>query len=239
MSPDDIPVIQLDKVFHIGTLDPASRGKNAGGSSLEGHCLSVSLCPHAWRYIARLGGNPLWEMRKPGARFVDLTALHEKGLVPEVIEWAKAEKLVVETKLWKSWTFDDEADEWRYVLCMSEEDALEECDYGKGPDGRPGAEEVTVPVGTWKLGSVTGAKVQGDEDATDFALLAYAMQVPGADGAWWRERFDPDILSAPRGAIFPDKVMAWRREQARWSEVDDEAELEEFERLIAPPVPRP
>lgn len=38
-----LPLLELDSVFHIGTLDPVDKG--ARGSSLEGHGLSVSLCP--------------------------------------------------------------------------------------------------------------------------------------------------------------------------------------------------
>jgi hypothetical protein len=53
-----IPVIAFDTAYHLGTLDPSLRGKEGGavgGDSQEGHLLSVSTCPEAWRSIARLG----------------------------------------------------------------------------------------------------------------------------------------------------------------------------------------
>lgn len=232
MHLSEAPVILIEKVFHIGTLDPAFRGRNSGGTGPEGHCLSVSHCPHAWRFIARLGGNPLWELTRPGARFVDLTALVEHGMVPSVIEWARSEKLVREARLWRAWIRDDDTGEWRFVLCRTEDDALEESGYGDGPDGRPGAEEVAVPVGTWKMAHLTGAKMRPDGDATGYALLAFAMQVPDVDGAWWRDPYDLDTLSAPKGAIFPDRVKGWKRRQVQWSDIDDEAELEAFARSL-------
>jgi len=231
MRPEEAPVIRAEMVFHIGTLVPAARGRNTGGTGVEGHCLSVSACPHAWRFIARLGGNPLWEMTRQGAFFVDLTAVRERGLVDPVIDWAKEEKLVSEASFWRAWRFEADSGRWIGALLRTEEAALEESGYGEGPDGRPGAEAVSVPVGTWKLGHVTGAKLRPDEDATEYALLAFAMQVPGAEGVWWRDPYDPDEESAPKGAIFPERIRGWKRRQVPWADVDDEEALSAFGRL--------
>jgi len=226
----EIPFIDLDRVFHIGTMDSGRLGKGAGGASLEGDCLSVSLCPHAWRYIARLGGNDLFELTNQGGRFVDIHALIEDGRVPQIVEWAKGLGLAKDANLWKSWNFDDEADEWRYFVCATEEEAIEEgAEDGIGPDGGPAVCEVTVPVGTWKLAQITGMMIRDDEDATDAILLAFSMTVAHADGAWWRERFDPESLSAPRGGIFKSRVSGWTAKKIAWKDVDDEEELDAFE----------
>ncbi|WP_408903414.1 hypothetical protein [Methylobacterium radiotolerans] len=50
-----VPIIELGRVHHVGSLDPARWG-SLHRSSQEGPCLSVSLCPDAWTGIARLGG---------------------------------------------------------------------------------------------------------------------------------------------------------------------------------------
>lgn len=47
MNSAEIAVVHLDAVYHIGTLNAADVGRNSGRGSLEGRCLSVSLCPHA------------------------------------------------------------------------------------------------------------------------------------------------------------------------------------------------
>lgn len=234
MTDFPVPMISLDRVFHVGTLDPRAIGRNSGGSSLEGHCLSVSLCPHAWRYIAKLGGNPLHELKRDSGRFVDVHAVVEGGHLPAVLAWAHAEGLVKDASLWKSWAYDDEAEEWRYQLLPNEDDAWEEAaPDGTGPDGGPAVLQVTVPVGTWKLESITGMSSRPDEDATDGVLLAFAM-AQEADGAWWRENLEPEKLSAPRGAIFRERVSGWTAAKIGWAEVDDGEELERFETAKLP-----
>lgn len=236
MASFEIPYVELDRVFHVGTMDPGHVGAGAGGASLEGNCLSVSLCPHAWRYIARLGGQDLFELSKEGGLFVDVHALVDGGRLPEIVEWAKSRGLAKEAALWKAWRFDDEAEEWRYVFCRTEEAAIEEgAEDGLGPDGVPAVSEATVPVGTWKLAQLTGMRIRDDEDATDAILLAFAMTEAHADGAWWRERFDPDTLSAPRGGIFQARVNGWQATQVRWAEVDDEEEMAVFGGVLPTP----
>lgn len=230
MAGFDIPYIGLGRVFHIGTMDRKNLGAGAGGSSLEGDCLSVSLCPHAWRYIAKLGGNDLFELTKEDGRFVDIHALLDGGRLPEIVEWAKETGLAREANLWKAWYLDAESDEWRYFTCRTEDEAYDEAEPdGIGPDGVPAVSEVTVPIGTWRLAQATGMRLRDDEDATDAILLAFAMTEADADGAWWRERHDPDMLSAPRGGIFKDKVEGWTARRIAWKDVDDEEELAAFE----------
>lgn len=229
-----IPLFQLDRVYHIGTLDPADQGRNSGGSSLEGRCLSVSLCPKAWQQIARLGGYPLHEFRKEGGTFVDMHALERNGSLADILDWARNEGLIRDAILWKSWTWDDEWECWRSQLFESRGEAVEEADPDgrydvdddiPGPDGRPAVEEVSVPVGNERLARITGARTRPDEDVTDFVLLAFAMERSGADGAWWDEDYDLVRLSAPRGAIFPSRVGEWHAFPAEWHRVEDEREV--------------
>lgn len=53
----------------------------------------------------------------------------------------------------------------------------------------------------------------------------------GVDGVWWNEEYDPDGYSAPRGGIFPGKVVEWHATQIDFDDVDDEEELEKLDDL--------
>jgi len=45
------------------------------------------------------------------------------------------------------------------------------------------------------------------------------------DGLYWNETYDPDGLSAPRGAIFPECVPEWSAAKVAFSAIEDEEEL--------------
>ena len=107
-----LPVIAFDTVYHLGTLDPSLRGKEGGavgGDSQEGHLLSVSTCPDAWRSIARIGGVDLHAMtiQEGGpALFFDIHALNdpEHTRLRETIERFGAEEGLTQSKaLWRAW----------------------------------------------------------------------------------------------------------------------------------------
>ena len=236
------PLIILSRVLHIGTLDPADLGKNSGASSQEGRCLSVSLCPNAWQQIARLGGYPVHELTCSGGTFLDVHAVqNDQALLTAVLDWAGAKQLVQDRSLWKAWQYDDELECWRYILSASKQAAFEEADIEgvydhpdelPGPGDRPGLECVTVPVATAMLQTLTGMPCGPETDSTDAAIVAWAMeQLPEligrpVDGLWWRETYDPDGLSAPRGAIFPSRVPEWAARVCDLDAVDDDSELE-------------
>ncbi len=256
---DAIPVIRIPKVFHLGTLDPSQLGANSGGSSQEGRCLSVSLCPNAWSEIARLG-DELHELRRQDGVFLDVMAvLVDPASRRDVLEWGVREGYARVERLWRSWRYDDEAEEWRYMLCVSEREAVEEAgayvdaDYAAaadvpGPDGSPGIEPVELPVAERKLSDLTGFSGRADEDATDALAVAFAIvAVPERtgvelDGVWWREDYAPHLLSAPRGGIFPERVAGWRPRREGLERICDETELGRMplsEPLEAGPRPRP
>jgi len=227
-----LPRIALNKVFHIGTLDPADLGRNSGQSSLEGMCLSVSLCPNAWQEIASLGGYPLHVLCKEGATFIDVQETRNLGLMPAVIQWGVERGLAVETELWRAWQYDEEAGEWTWSLFETKEDAAEELEFflGEGeelsaPSGHEAVEPMMVPVATRQLQETTGMALRRSDDASDALLLAYGMLETDADGVWWNEEFRPEQLSAPRGGIFPDKVPSWSTEPISFNDVDDETEI--------------
>ncbi len=251
-----IPVIHLDRVFHVGTMDAARVGAN--GPSQEGRCLSVSLCPEAWTRIARLGGNAWHELDRPDGAFLDAHAvLDDPGLLEAAVDWAVDEGLAERRTVWRCWRHDDESGEWGYMTLPSEaaafeeaggEDVYDEPCQVEGPDGRAGIEPATAVVGLPALEALTGVRTGPGRKAEDAVLLAWGRAVAsdavpgGLDGVWWREAYDPDILSAPRAGIFPDRVAGWAARGIRPRSVDDEEALDAMPDAVAhelPGVPAP
>lgn len=239
-----IPLIHLDRVYHVGSLDPSDRGR-LHSSSQEGPCLSVSLCPEAWTAIARLGGSPLHEMRREGAVFLDVhAALDEAELRAVILGWAETEGLVVFREQWKAWRFDDETEEWGYLLADTREDAAMELDdEADGPDGGPAIELTMGYAATTGLADRLGVPPVHDVFAVDFAALAWARQVAPivlgrlVDGVWFRDGYDPERLSAPRGGIFPEAVQSWTAEALPQVSIDDEEGLEAMPETVLVPMP--
>ena len=246
-----IPVIHLGRVFHVGSMDPSRLGAN--GSSQEGRCLSVSLCPNAWTSIARLGGNPWHELTRKDGAFLDVHAvLDDPETLRTAVDWAVGEGLAGRATLWRAWRYDDEAESWGYMTLATEAEAFEEAGGGdlydepcqvEGPDGRPGIEAAETVVGTPALAALTGFRHDASGDATDAVLVAWALSVAaeavpgGLDGVWWREEYDPDVLSAPRAGIFPDRVPGWAAARIAPRSVDDEEELEAMPVAVAHEAP--
>lgn len=225
-----IPAIRLETCFHIGSLSLQQRGQR--GESLEGHLLSVSTCPCAWRAVARLGGEPLHSLsRDGGALFLDLLAASGDGPLRALIEqWAIAQGLAEHKTLWKAWNFDSEQDNWYYSLHPSQEQAAAEVDqeFADGPGGpEDGAcvQPVSVLTGTAALGALVQIKDLGTTDSFDYAAMAWAQTTqPQFDGVWWLEDFNPDSLSAPRGGIFPAKMAGFIVSPCEWSQAPYEDE---------------
>src|SRR3546814_7378418 len=99
MTYDDVPLVSFDALWHRGTMDAADKG--CRGESHEGHGLSVSTDPDAWEEIAKLGGEPLWELSRDGNRFLDahgLSECHRRTMS----DWAESEGLAVRADAWRS-----------------------------------------------------------------------------------------------------------------------------------------
>jgi hypothetical protein len=82
------PIKNLSKAFHIGTLDITKKGND----SYEGAGVSISLDPHRWGMIARIGFTPLWQCEKSSGAFLD-----RKAVTPEqcnlMAQWAVSQGL--------------------------------------------------------------------------------------------------------------------------------------------------
>ena len=117
-----LPLIQIDDVFHVGSLEHNKKARQAKGS-LEAFCLSVSLHPEDWTSIARIGGNPVWQMSRLGSLWLDVLSL-DASTRKEITAWAVDKGFVEPATHWRSWS-TDEAGEWRYIRCS----CLEEAEY--------------------------------------------------------------------------------------------------------------
>ena len=117
-----LPLIPMQGVWHVGTLDPEMRGTQHS-VSYEGAGLSVSNCPAAWRSMASLDG-PTLRLVRPGALWLDLAAMP-----PEAREAAVAHAvdagLAEEVPVWRAWFWEAGPDEWLSRPFRSEAAAVE------------------------------------------------------------------------------------------------------------------
>ena len=209
------PVVRQEKLFHVGCLDPRHRRDE----SHEGECLSASTCPEDWTKIARLGGNPVLQLHRPGALFLDahaLTRAMEDALMAEAVEAGILEAIT----LWSVWRFDEEMDSWITMPCLSREEAEDEVDFhdleetrAPTPDGDP-IEEVRGHVLTEAGQEALGPRFSASPAmARDAALLWLAIRLAAdhADvcGVFWDDEHAPERWSAPRHAILPERLDGW------------------------------
>lgn len=218
-----IPVLELPEVWHVGTLRAADRGR-LHSTSLEGAGLSVSLCPEAWQAIARLGGSPIHRMAREGSVFLDILGLDEP-VQEEIRSWSIAEGLAEACPRFVAWNFDDEDDCWRGTEHATADEALDEL-MGDEPDDfdgdrpPPGGSriQITSSLLLTAAGSKRSMAYSREVDGFDIVAMFWAEDVlagtcPDLVGVWWQKRFDPGALSAPRGALFPDRLKDFRASQ--------------------------
>lgn len=215
-------------LWHIGRLDPGLRG--ARGESQEGHCLSVSTDPLAWRRIARLGGEPLWRFEgRAQVTFVDLLELCRRQ--PAVIaEWGVAQGLLRLETVWRAAVpmgddYDDDG-AWGYTLHATEDEAWGEAPDWVDPEDLPAGVVLVERAEIWAPTETLRVQCElADRDVREglqmAALCWIDHHVPEALGAWWSEIYAPSALSAPRGGILPSRQArcAWVR--ARWEDASD------------------
>lgn len=119
-----LPVLTLDEVFHVGTLDFADRA----AWSYEGDGLSVSVHPEEWAQIARLG-HAVWRVTRSDEapfRFVDFHAVtaDDRDLLRG---YALSQGWMAQQVVWQV-TFDTESGGQSTLICNTEADAAEEAE---------------------------------------------------------------------------------------------------------------
>jgi hypothetical protein len=191
-------MIALPAVAHIGTLNPADKGRDFAFSH-EGHGLSVSVDPEEWERIARLGGRQWHLLRKDSGRFLDYWALTRRQRLA-ITSWGIVRRYVVRKVVWAARLWDDELEETIVTYHETKQLAREEQD-GAGEVRRAGTLEATQLLSR-RLGMTVGF------DAFDHLLVCYVEdQHPQLDGVWWEDAHGP--LSAPRGVIRPARIPDW------------------------------
>jgi len=199
-----VPVLNLTKAYHIGTLKPSDKGHR--GSSLEGHGLSISQHPDAWVQIAKLGGFPWWKLNRKEGRFLDYHSL-EKTALQAIQHWAEDANLLIQATRWKVEGYDEEAKDACYCLFNSKAEAeAEASEYEVTPL------PVTAPVATEVLSTRMGFRVD-DASALELGVVCWCESQTDLDGVWWNDVFDPYGLSAPRGVILPHHVQDWKSKE--------------------------
>lgn len=203
--------LDLSEVFHVGSLEPASR---TGRASLEAFMLSVSIDPEDWSSIARCAG-PTWTLTCEGAQWLDATALDDTTM-EEIIVWGMKRGYLKPAVLWRAWHYDDEGDSWGYMTCLSEATAILEAEDAVFEPGEiPSASGTPVDEVDGVLLTDEGMEaLERWHDQTmgpEGALILWAREVlfpdnPDLVGIWWNEDLDPQSLSCPRGGIFPERL---------------------------------
>lgn len=215
--PNNLPVILFPHLYHAGDLSkPAPTFAN---DTYEGSCLSVSLCPDDWIYIAKLKAKYIYTLKKDGNfQLLDIRAVQQNSNhIQAIIEWAQARQLIYEVTKWIGWDYDSEDANWSYGTYSTKEEAdsevEEQVEYrlevGEplAPEGHEVVEPKTMWVATPKLAKRMRQHTHGRYDALDFAVMAWAEDtVLTIDGVWWEDMYAPEKLSAPRGGLFQRTV---------------------------------
>jgi hypothetical protein len=201
-----LPLYHPEKVWHIGSFNPAHKYKH--GSSLEGTGLSVSECPEDWCYIARLGGHPTWELAREGAQFLDYHALSDAQRAA-LVAWGIEHGYAQMREMFTMTYFDSEHESHFYQLLHTRAQAEDEAgDYDDAT-----IEAVTVPCPTDAMHARLKFLAE-PLGVTDFLATFYVEDATALDGVWWHDTHEPEALSAPRGVIVVRQLPAWSRIQS-------------------------
>lgn len=197
------PILNYECVFHIGTMNADQKGVR--GPSYEGSGLSVSVHPEEWEEIAELGGLPWWKLARKDARFLDFHAL-SSAQRDEIVAWGKVYDLVEAAVVWVVEYEDDEMETTMVREFDTEEEAREEAEYLD-------AEAPTPKLGLKCTRGLLARMgwTHACADALDGVAMAYAEDVLDIDGVWWNDDLAPELLSAPRGVIFRERLDSWNR----------------------------
>lgn len=201
----DMPCRGFDQLWHLGSLRKADKGHG----SYEGAGLSVCRHPDAWRAIAKLGGQPLWKLTRPGNRFL-LAHKLTRPMRSQIEAWGLTEDLVRPEQYFRAHFYDEETERWSYFICASRAEAKRELEiYERGR-----ISETTGLAASPRLRRRT--RNEGDPVGLyDLLLTVYADDVLKLDGVWWQDRLDVWALSAPRGVIFPRRLRSWTKSKSR------------------------
>ncbi len=197
---------KLSKVHHIGSFE----ARDKGSTSQEGSGLSVSLHPHEWEDIARLGGGTWFTLTRQGGEFLDFHRLGKKRTA-ELEAWGLANGWLEPKTLWRMDYWDSEDECVRYSLFETEQAARSELRFilcGQAED----ADNKVTEIATVDLTSAADQRIGfklGSHFAHDMAATFWVEDCTELDGVWWNDTLDVGSLSAPRGVILKSRLARW------------------------------
>lgn len=200
-----VPTKRFTQLWHVGSLQVADKGQQ--GPSQEGSGLSVSLHPNDWASIARLGGNPIWDVRRLLNRFLNfhkLSLAQHKALQA----WGIGKGYLVLKQQWELKYHDSEADEDCICLFDTEEEAHREIPDWLGDSEPATVREVTRPCATPFMAERLGFDTRFC-DAMEMTATFWVEDETDLDGVWWQDTYAPESLSAPRGVIVRRALPHW------------------------------
>ena len=201
---ETFPIVTHHKVFHVGSLNSSDKRE----SSLEGAGLSVSLHPSEWQSIAKLGGNPWFQLEKKEPAFLDFHKLTEQQL--EVIaHWGVTNGYIEKNTVYFYESLNEMEEELIYEFT-----SYEEC-YEEASDNE---EEVQTKDGykaTSKLETACKYKKIPPFLVIDLLSTIYVESVLNLDGVWWNDLLDEWNYSAPRGVITLSKLDEWKKTKVK------------------------
>jgi hypothetical protein len=189
------PLIELDRLTHVGTLDPNSKGS----FSYEGAGLSVSQHPGAWARIARLGG-PVWDV--PNATMLDYHELSDAQR--DAITAFGLERGYVTVQPTVTATYwDNEWDQAMTSEFATRDEAESEMSEQDGVTFAAG--ESVVASGSFPDSTVKA----GDMGVEQVLATLWVEETTELDGVWWEDDLDVERLSAPRGVLARGRIAAF------------------------------
>ena len=202
-----LPILEIEAVTHIGSLQT---NKQVNGN-FEGFLLSVSVHPEEWEEIARLGGCPWFEISAPrNLRF--LNRWNKPKVWKAFQRWGVTKGLLQKQTWWKVPSTDESGNE-RFSLYQDRDEAKaeeEEEDCGA-------IQKTKVLVACPELQAFWNQRSphkklspwMGIDMLTAFlGASAYENEIQTPpDGIWWEETYNPTELSAPRGGLFPRRLL--------------------------------
>lgn len=217
-----LPTFNFVSVYHVGSLNIADKGIQFP-SSLEGSCLSVSHCPASWQKIAKLGGNPWWELSADSILMLDALRLKKSG--KDVIAQAGVEDgLLRRQVVYCAPHLDEDGSVCGYSSHLTMDEAIAEVQSTffdeTASDLKKKVKQKEAFLATDLLAKWSGWKHTAD--AFDIYLPFFVEKyAPTLMGVWWTEALDTHSLSAPRGAVLPSKIKQLRKrqipEEQQWS----------------------
>jgi hypothetical protein len=207
------PIISLDRLYHVGLLNPKAKGK----ASFEGAGLSVSLHPGTWVRIAQLGGLPWWELSKRNGKFLNYHAMSNKQRAL-ITQWG-VESGLIERGVSYEVSDTDEEGVRTFSLFEDKSEAEQELESLE-PYQKPRIRPVLSLNPTEKMKKRVAVKTD-PMLARDHLATIFAEDVLGIDGVWWKDDLDEEALSAPRGVIVPSMVREWKAQEVEPDEEGD------------------